>query len=137
MTVFSNRMTEQSEIAAAVAIRTCCPAKHPSPKKSPSFNMATTAFFPCLETTKSLTLPDLILFDIENGVCRVALTKDMVVGTVFNQGLAAVGLGQQNLQIEMWFCHRIWTRCSPCALPFRKNNPIPRAVQVRHSGVQN
>ena len=47
----------QGDPADAVAIRTSWPARHPSPKKSPRPSMATTADFPCSETTVSLICP--------------------------------------------------------------------------------
>jgi len=50
-------MTEQLEIAVAVARRTGWAARHPSPRKSPGPKMAMMASLPALETTLSLTLP--------------------------------------------------------------------------------
>jgi hypothetical protein len=38
-------------------MRSGCPARQPSPKKSPLFKMATTASFPRVEITVSFTLP--------------------------------------------------------------------------------
>ena len=38
--------------ASAVPMRTCCPARHPSPKKSPGPSIATTASFPVKERTE-------------------------------------------------------------------------------------
>jgi hypothetical protein len=51
------RSTDVAITAVAVPIRTGCPARHPSPKKSPGPSMATTASFPALESTDSLTPP--------------------------------------------------------------------------------
>jgi hypothetical protein len=50
-------MIEQWDIVTALAMRTDCPARHPSPKKLLAPRMATTASLPCPETTVSLTLP--------------------------------------------------------------------------------
>ncbi len=57
MAAFSSRMISHSIIAVTVAIRSDCPAKHPSPKKSPLPRIATIASFPCSETTVIFTLP--------------------------------------------------------------------------------
>ena len=46
-----------SGIALAVAIRTDCPARQPSPKNSPSPINAITASLPDVDTTVSLTFP--------------------------------------------------------------------------------
>jgi hypothetical protein len=54
---FSSRMIEHSVNVIAVEIRNGCPARHPSPKKSPSPNMAITASLPPFERTDILTLP--------------------------------------------------------------------------------
>src|SRR5438445_66157 len=43
---FLTRRIEHSVIAVAVAMRSGCPARHPSPKKSPPLKIATTASFP-------------------------------------------------------------------------------------------
>ena len=50
-------ITTQSDMAVAVAMRTRCAARHPSPKKSFAVRIATTASLPCSDTTVSLTLP--------------------------------------------------------------------------------
>src|ERR1700686_3422887 len=49
MTALSTRVITQLVIAKAVAIRRGCPARHPSPQKSPGPRIATTASFPCSE----------------------------------------------------------------------------------------
>ena len=43
--------------AWALPMRMGCPARHPSPKKSPVLSMATTASLPDAESTESLTPP--------------------------------------------------------------------------------
>src|SRR5260370_41711036 len=48
-------ITEQSAIAVAEHRRNGCPARQPSPKKSPSFRMPIVASFPLFDTTVSLT----------------------------------------------------------------------------------
>jgi hypothetical protein len=90
-------MMEHSDIAVAVAIRTNCPAKHPSPRKSPSFNMAMTASFPLVRVDGEL---DFAFLDIQNAVCRVTLGKNGIVGTVSSYRSSAVGLAQKDLDIE-------------------------------------
>ena len=57
MSGLSMRAITQSVMAEAVARRSFCPAKHPSPKKLPSPGTATTASLPCSESTVSFTLP--------------------------------------------------------------------------------
>src|SRR5213080_5521347 len=47
-------------IAVAVPMRTSCPARHPSPKKSEGPRMATTASLPTSLTTDSFTPPSWI-----------------------------------------------------------------------------
>jgi hypothetical protein len=54
---FCTRRIEHSVIAVAVAMRSGCPARLPSPKKSPLPKIATTASFPRVERTVSFTLP--------------------------------------------------------------------------------
>ena len=54
---FSTTSTALGLSADAVAIRRGCPARHPSPKKSPAPRIATTASFPVRDSTESLTLP--------------------------------------------------------------------------------
>jgi hypothetical protein len=54
---FSSRMISQSVIAVAVAKRTGCPVRHPSPQNSSGPITATTASLPWSETTVILTLP--------------------------------------------------------------------------------
>ncbi len=50
-------MIELGVIAVALPIRTGCPARQPSPKKSPGPSMATTASRPFFDSTDSLTPP--------------------------------------------------------------------------------
>ena len=57
MAAFSSRMIAHSAMAETVAMRRGCPARQPSPKKSSVPRSATTASFPCSETTVILTLP--------------------------------------------------------------------------------
>ena len=92
---FSTFVTVHSDMAMASAIRSGCPARHPSPKKSPPLKMATTASFPCLESTLKLNLA---LRDIENVVCRVALGENGIVGMVFGDRSATVGLARMAFQ---------------------------------------
>ena len=54
---FSIRAIVHSDKGVAVLMRLTWPARHSSPRKSPGPKMATTASFPLLETTASLTLP--------------------------------------------------------------------------------
>ena len=54
---FRTRRIEHSVIAVAVAIRSGCPARQPSPKKSPFPKIATIASFPRAERTVTFTLP--------------------------------------------------------------------------------
>jgi hypothetical protein len=51
MSAFDIRAITHFVIAETVARRSASPAKHPSPKKSPVPRSATTASFPCSETT--------------------------------------------------------------------------------------
>src|ERR1700694_2920361 len=55
MDFLSIRITEQSVIAVTENKRRVCPARQPSPKKSPSFRMPIMASFPLCDTTVSLT----------------------------------------------------------------------------------
>ena len=57
MVALSSRMMTHSVIDVTVAKRRGWPVKQPSPKKSPLPWIATTASFPCSETTLTLTLP--------------------------------------------------------------------------------
>ena len=57
MVAFSSRMISHSVRATAVAKRTGCPVRHPSPQNSSGPSNATTASLPCSETTVTLTLP--------------------------------------------------------------------------------
>jgi hypothetical protein len=57
MAAFSSRMMTHSVIVTTVAMRRGCPFRQLSPKKSPVPWSATTASFPCWETTQTLTLP--------------------------------------------------------------------------------
>jgi hypothetical protein len=72
-TDLSSRAIEHSVIAVAVAMRICCPARLPSPKKSPGPNTAITASLPAFNTAVNLTLPFWILKD---GIRRIALGED-------------------------------------------------------------
>jgi hypothetical protein len=69
---FGTRRIEHSVIAVAVAMRTGCPARHPSPKKSPFPKIATTASFPRGEDRQ----PHLPSLNVKNSVCRIALRED-------------------------------------------------------------
>src|ERR1019366_1385324 len=53
-------MTVVGVIAVAVLARCVCPARHPSPKKSPGPNTATTASLPNSSTTARFTSPSWI-----------------------------------------------------------------------------
>ena len=44
-------------MAVALPMRTRCPARHPSPKKSPGPSIATTASLPLVDSTDSFTPP--------------------------------------------------------------------------------
>src|SRR6202030_3453775 len=57
MSAFDIRTITHSVIAETVDRRSACPVKRASPKKSPVPRSATTASFPCSETTIFLTLP--------------------------------------------------------------------------------
>src|ERR1700681_2832589 len=57
MDFLSIRIIEQSVIAVAENKRRVCPARQPSPKKSPSFRMPIVASFPLCDTTVSRTFP--------------------------------------------------------------------------------
>jgi hypothetical protein len=46
-------MMEHSDVAEALAMRAGCPARHPSPKKSPARRMPITTSFPWRETRLS------------------------------------------------------------------------------------
>ena len=48
---------KEAIVAMAVAMRTGCPARAPSPKKSPGPSIATVASLPAWEMTRSLTAP--------------------------------------------------------------------------------
>jgi hypothetical protein len=76
MDFLSILITEQSVIAVAEHRRIGCPARQPSPKKSPSFGMPMVASFPIFDTTVSFTFPS---FYIKNGIGRVALSKDRLL----------------------------------------------------------
>ncbi|OFW16590.1 MAG: hypothetical protein A3F70_08585 [Acidobacteria bacterium RIFCSPLOWO2_12_FULL_67_14] len=54
---FSTTSTVLALSAMAVAMRRGCPARHPSPKKSPGPRIATTASLLSRDSTESLTLP--------------------------------------------------------------------------------
>ena len=58
--------------------------------------MATARFLPLWGDDGEFDLP---LFDVEDGVCRVALNKNAVVGTVFSTRCP----GQKDSQIERRF----------------------------------
>jgi hypothetical protein len=76
MNFFPMRMQVPEVIAVAAAIHTGCPARHPSPAKSPGPRMATTASFPCRGRDRQL---DAALQDIENRACGVTLREKSVV----------------------------------------------------------
>ena len=57
MDAFSIRVMTHSDTVMTVATRSGCPFRQLSPKKSPFPWSATTASFPCSETTQTLTLP--------------------------------------------------------------------------------
>src|ERR1700730_3890461 len=78
MDFLSIRITEQSVIAVAENKRRVCPARQPSPKKSPSFRMPIVASFPLCETTLSRTLSFLY---VKNGIGQVTLNKDRLLLT--------------------------------------------------------
>src|SRR5437588_6606082 len=50
-------MIAHSVSTVAVAMRSGCPARHPSPKKAPGPRSAMTACWPCLDRTVNLTFP--------------------------------------------------------------------------------
>ena len=54
------RITVVGMTAVAVPMRSICPARHPSPKKSLGPSMATTASCPAEDSTDSLTPPSWI-----------------------------------------------------------------------------
>jgi hypothetical protein len=68
----STRIVSHSVIAVAVANRLGCPIKHPSPKTSSVLRSATTASFPCLDTTSDF---DLAVCDVEDCISGIALRK--------------------------------------------------------------
>jgi hypothetical protein len=55
---FSITSTLLGVIAVALPIRIGCPARQPSPKKSPGPSIATTASRPTFDNTESFTPPD-------------------------------------------------------------------------------
>jgi pimeloyl-ACP methyl ester carboxylesterase len=55
--VWARRDDFVAAVVETVAMRRGCPAKHPSPRKSPLLRIATTASLPCIESTVVFTLP--------------------------------------------------------------------------------
>src|ERR1700683_2946291 len=86
-----------SVMAETVARRSGSPVKHPSPKKSPVPRSATTASFPCSETTVFL---DLAALNVENGIRRFALRVDNLTLPIIDNGSSAVHFRQKHLGIE-------------------------------------
>src|SRR6266849_5173575 len=70
-------------IAVALPWRTDCPAKHPSPKKSPGSSIATTASRPALERTESFTPPLWIYRTLSHGSPWVKMTSARRYSTIF------------------------------------------------------
>jgi hypothetical protein len=81
MDFLSIRITEQSVIAVTENKRRVCPARQPSPKKSPWFRMPIVASFPLCDTNGEsypLTVPCLY---VKNGIGQVTLNKDRLLLT--------------------------------------------------------
>ena len=97
MVVFSSRMIVHSVIDLTVAIRRGCPARQPSPQNSSGPRIATTASFPCPETTVTLTFA---LLDVEHGVRGIALLEDSLILAILGYGSALADLGEKGLGIE-------------------------------------
>src|SRR6266702_1577392 len=70
-------------IAVALAMRTDCPARHPSPKKSPGSSIATTASRPVFELTESFTPPLWIYRTLSHGSPWAKMTSVRRYSTIF------------------------------------------------------
>src|SRR4030095_15433343 len=101
---FCTRRIEHSVIAVAVAMRSGCPARLPSPKTCPLPKTATTASFPRVERTVSFTLP---LLDVKDRVRGTALREDGGFLSIVLRGSPA-GLRKVRPEIEgpvFFSCH--------------------------------
>ena len=72
-----------SIVAVAVPMRTGCPARHPSPKKSPGPSIATTASRPVFESTESFTPPFWMYSTCSQGSPWVKMTSARRYSTIF------------------------------------------------------
>src|SRR5258708_25116679 len=97
MSAFVIRTITHSVTAETVARRSGCPVKHPSPKKSPVPRTATTASFPCSETTVFLTLPTM---NVKNRIRGFALRVDNLVLPIIGNGSPPVYFRQKYFGIE-------------------------------------
>jgi hypothetical protein len=80
----------------AVAMRSGCPARQPSPKKAWAARRAITASFPCAETTERFTC----LSWRENTVsARLSLRKDRALLLVGHERSAAAAFGEERVRV--------------------------------------
>jgi hypothetical protein len=87
-------MIKQSEIAVELDMRSGCPARQPSPKKSPAFKIRDDCLLSLLGNNRELNPAFLDKID---GISRIALGKNAVVDAVLSVRFPTGGLGQKDL----------------------------------------
>jgi hypothetical protein len=131
MDFLSIRITVQSVIALAEHIRRACPVRQPSeatlPKKSSLNQNAYRGFLPALRQNAEPYLPFL---DIEDGIGRIALSKDSLLFGERCDCSTAVDSREERLRIEV---AAFLDRCHGChgSLPFNAKGRPRTPVFVR------
>ena len=93
-------MISHSVIAVAVAMRSGCPVRHPSPQNSSGPRIATTASLPLLGNNGDF---DLAFLDVEHRIRRTALREDRFVLSILGDGSAAIHGGEKYLRVKRTF----------------------------------
>ena len=101
-------------MAVAVAMRNGWPARHPSPKNSPSPRMATIASLPSLGCYGELHLAS---SQVEHGIRRISLPEDGAVRAVFYNGFPAGDSSQEGFPIDRLSLLLFFIRTSVCFKP--------------------
>src|SRR4029450_11797952 len=92
--------------AVALPMRNDCPARHPSPKKSPGTHHADYGFF---AGGGDHGEPDRAFLDVEDGVCGIALREDPLLALELHDSSRRPRRAQESLEVECWprlTCHR-------------------------------
>ena len=104
-------MISHSVIAVAVAMRSGCPARHPSPQEFVRSKDGDDGFFALLGKDGDL---DLALLDVEDGIRRVALREDRFILAKFGEASPPADFGEEILRIK-YGCTRQKGRPAICS----------------------